>query len=103
MRNDNDEIQDLITQLNRIQLQQTALLARLETAVENEATQNREISREVRPTGAFALGDRVRIRNPNPFQATRGTITKIGDQRITVTSRSGSKILRAPKNLELDA
>jgi hypothetical protein len=103
MRNDNDEIQDLIIQLTRIQLQQTELLARLVTAVDNEDQQNREVTRQTRPTVAFAIGDRVRIKNPNPLQASKGTVTKIGSKRITVTSRSGIKILRAPKNLVLDA
>jgi hypothetical protein len=104
MRNDNDEIQDLIIQLTRIQLQQTELLARLVTAVDNEDQQNtREVTRQIRPTVAFAIGDRVRIKNPNPLQASKGTVTKIGSKRITVTSRSGIKILRAPKNLVLDA
>jgi hypothetical protein len=116
MRIENDEIQDLITQLNRIQLQQTVLLARLETAVEHEAALNRELQAEVRPrrasaagnrtevrpTRAFVVGDRVCIKNPRPFQENKGTITKIGSQRITVTTRSGSKIIRDPKNLALE-
>jgi hypothetical protein len=37
-----------------------------------------------------------------PFQATRGTITKIGNSRITVQARNGTKISRAPKNLTLE-
>jgi hypothetical protein len=44
----------------------------------------------------------VRIKNPNRFQTDRGMITNIGAKRITVQTRSGTKILRAPKNLTID-
>jgi hypothetical protein len=121
----NDEVQDLISQLNRLQLQQTELFARLEKAIgdkdaqtrgvgkedaqtrevahEIEVEQTREfaIAHEVAQTREFAIGDRVIIKNPNLFQTDRGKITKIGNKRITLTTQSGSKILRAPKNLVL--
>ncbi len=121
----NDEVQDLITQLNRLQLQQTELFARLEKAVGDEDAQTRGIRKEdaqtreiahkieveqtrefviahvVAQTVEFAIGDRVIVKNPNPFQTDRGKITKIGKKRITLTTQSGSKILRAPKNLVL--
>ena len=121
----NDEVQDLITQLNRLQLQQTELFARLEKAIRDEDAQTRGIRKEdaqtreiahkievaqtrefvvaheVAQTGEFAIGDRVIVKNPNPFQTDRGKITKIGKKRITLTTQSGSKILRAPKNLVL--
>jgi hypothetical protein len=103
MRNDN--VQDLIAQLNRLQVQQTTLLVRLGRATDNEfgheANGTRESEHEVNGTREFSVGDKVLIKNPNPFQANKGTITKIGKKRITVTTASGSKILRAPKNLAL--
>ncbi len=121
----NDEVQDLISQLNRLQLQQTELFARLEKAIGDkdaqtrwvgkedaqtgevankiEVAQTREfvVAHEVAQTGEFAIGDRVIVKNPNPFQTDRGKITKIGNKRITLTTQSGRKILRAPKNLVL--
>ena len=121
----NDEVQDLISQLNRLQLQQTDLFARLEKAIGDEDAHTRRIDKEdaqtgevankvevaqtrefvvaheVAQTGEFAMGDRVIVKNPNPFQTDRGKITKIGNKRITLTTQSGRKILRAPKNLVL--
>jgi hypothetical protein len=119
----NNKVQELITQLNRLQLQQVELFTRLERAIDNEATQNREsvtndkeyretvandedrqlgrehAARKVSQTREFVIGNRVTIRNLNPFQANKGTVTRIESKRITVTTESGNKIVRAPKNL----
>ena len=124
MRNE-DDVQDLISQLNQLQLQQTELFARLEKAIGDKDAQTRRVGKEdartgevaniievaqtrefvvaheVAQTGEFAIGDRVIVKNPNLFQTDRGKITKIGKKRITLTTQSGSKILRAPKNLVL--
>ncbi len=124
MRNE-DDVQDLISQLNQLQLQQTELFARLEKAigdkdaqtrgVRKEDAQTREVAHEIEVEQTrefviahgiaqiveFAIGDRVIVKNPNLFQADRGKITKIGNKRITLTTQSGSKILRTPKNLVL--
>jgi transcription antitermination factor NusG len=93
---ENDEIQDLITQLKQLQLQQTALLARLDEA------RCRETGADVKETRGLVIGDKVRIKNPRPFQADRGTVIKIRPNRTTVRTRSGNKILRASKNLTID-
>jgi hypothetical protein len=97
----NDDIQDLILQLRRIHIQQADFLVRLERAREIEARAgiDNETKTNVDEPREFIIGDRVQIKNPNRFQADCGTITKIGDKRITVQTRSGTKILRAPKNL----
>jgi TolA-binding protein len=114
---ENDEIEQLIDQLKQLQLQQTELqsqqtelLDRLERARRREnnprayAQQDEDLppaqaysQYEVR---AFAVGDKVRITNPNRalFQADRGVIIKVGDSRITVQTKTG-KVTRAPKNL----
>jgi hypothetical protein len=87
----NDEVQDLITQLNRLQLQQTKLFARLEKAfgdedaqtggVRKEDAQTREVAHEIEveqtrefviahgvaQTVEFAIGDRVIVKNLNLF------------------------------------
>ena len=100
-----NEVQDLITELSRLQLQQTEVIARLERLTETKHRQTRTVSppRPTPPetTREFAIGDRVRITNPRPFQATTGTVRKIGTNRITVRTASGSNITRAPKNLIL--
>jgi hypothetical protein len=113
----NEEVQYLISQLNRLQPQQTELFACLEKAIGGEDAQTRGVRKEdaqtrevaheieveqtrefviahkVTQTVEFAIGDRVIEKNPNLFQADRGNITEIGNKRITLTTQSGSKIL----------
>ena len=115
MQNSTDEIQELIKQLKDLQLQQTDILARLERARAQETDTrvgvdegtNGPVDHHVTQIPIdeerdFVIGDRVRIVNPNRFQTDKGIITKIGHSRITVQTRSGGKIQRAPKNLVLD-
>ena len=66
-----------------------------EVANKIEVAQTREfvVAHEVAQTGEFAIGDRVIVKNPNPFQTDRGKITKIRNKRITLTTQSGRKIL----------
>ena len=94
----NGNIQDLVTQLNLLQLSQTELLVLLEQAVHSKvsAAGTQPQTDEERE---FSLGNQVLIKNPNPFQTNKGTVTKIGAKRIAVTTTSGTKILQAPKNL----
>ena len=100
----NNEVDEIILQLKSLKLQQTELLALLgektkgRTAPTDSGT-GAIVDREQR---TFAIGDKVKIKNPNRFQANKGTITKIGATRITVQTRSGGKIQRAPKNLIVD-
>jgi transcription antitermination factor NusG len=91
MENRND-IQDIVKQLSELQLKQNVLLARLHKAT----TEEREADEK---PPAFEIGQTVGIKNPGPFQASKGRITRIGSDRITVTTSSGAKIVRAPKNL----
>jgi transcription antitermination factor NusG len=127
-----DEVQGIIQQLSRLQLEQTDLLARLERAREVEtrerlaslvigdtttsagdiihqfrrrhstsAASDTPAVEEDQPRG-FRVGDKVRITNPGRFQANRGEIIKIGTKRVTIKTRSGSKLQRAEKNLTFD-
>jgi hypothetical protein len=93
MSNGQDEIKDIVAQLQRIQIQETELLQRLErlSVTESHTSKTRE----------FRIGDLVQIKNPKPFQIKKGTVIRIGTDtnRITVQSKSGSKIVRAPSNL----
>jgi hypothetical protein len=120
--NRRDEVQDLIIQLQDLQLQQTELLIHLQRARNNEtrtATGNDNAGGDNTRTRApqaqidepdqvpvedtarpFAVGDKVRIKNPNRFQSNRGVITKVSANRINVRTPSGKNILRAHKNIE---
>ena len=106
-------VKEIIAQLQRLQLEQNVLILRLAHANERESGQGATNEREsnhgatdtVIPPDAtreFVVGDRVRIKNPGRFQANNGTITKIGASRITVQTKSGAKISRAPKNLDFE-
>jgi hypothetical protein len=75
MNKDNDEVQDLIKQLKNLQLQQTELLVCLERARGNEARAG-FYDKEESGTREFAIGDKVRIKNPTGFQADQGVIKK---------------------------
>jgi hypothetical protein len=104
MSND-QEIQDIITQLQGLQLQQAALISRL-GRLSDIGEQEKKKSPPKKQTSAtatreFAIGDKVRIKNPRVLQETRGRITRIG-ARITVTTPKGNTIVRAPKNLTLE-
>jgi uncharacterized protein YceH (UPF0502 family) len=89
MSNEQD-IKDIVEQLERLQIRQTELVQRL-ARLTNSGNNN--------TAHVFAVGDYVRITNPGLRQADRGIITNIGNSRITVQDRNGTKILRAPKNL----
>jgi transcription elongation factor len=94
-----DDIKDIIEQLQRLQIQQGGLLARLGAlSDDNEPQPTPTRAARVQPDAPreFAIGDRVRIRNPVRYQANRGTIIRIGTSQITVEMRNGSKIVRAP-------
>jgi hypothetical protein len=94
MTDGQEEIKNIVAQLQRLQIQESELLQRLDRAIETES----------RASGApreFQIGDLVQIKNPKPFQARQGTIVKIGigTNRITVQARNGSKVVRASFNL----
>ena len=104
----NDEVQGLIEELKQLHIQQSEVLTRLEKAREKE--QKKEVGgaakapadqtkQELDENRDFEVGQEVRIKNPSFLQTDRGTIYKIGQSRITVQTKSGSKIQRAPKNI----
>jgi transcription antitermination factor NusG len=113
MRDVQDEIQDLVNQLQQLNIQQSHLLRRLERlsegASDNNPTPPPQIAtaRRAPPVTVqhFAVGDRVRIRNPGILQPTTGTVTKITPKRITIQAHSGTRVInivRAPKNVILE-
>jgi hypothetical protein len=101
-----EEIKNIVDQLQRLQLEQTELLTRLEHLNEETGGRDETTARAAGPTSRnpkreLAIGDSVRIKNPTFLQANKGTITKINlaTDRITVQTSSGAKIVRASKNL----
>jgi hypothetical protein len=110
--NEDQEIKDIVNQLQSLQIRQTRLLTRLEhlneragvRTEENEARPARSAGPATRdPPRQLVVGDLVRIKNPSPFQITKGTITKINvtTDRITIQGKNGSKVVRATKNVTL--
>ena len=102
-----DEIKDIVEQLQRLQLRQDALIARLGELSGNSTTSTARATRippetETVTARTFAIGDRVRIRNPNRQQANSGMVVNITANRITVQARNGIKIMRAPHNIFFD-
>jgi hypothetical protein len=104
---DND-IKDIVEQLQRLQLQQNALITRLGELNNNSFTTNARATRippEIPPktetvtARTFTIGDRVRIGNPNRLQTDRGVVVNITANCITVQARRGSKLVHAPHNI----
>lgn len=93
MSNNDSEKKKIVEALKKLNVQETELLERLERLSLAETSVS-----SVPTARGFAIGDEVHIRNPNPFQAKKGKIIKIGT-RITVLAANGSKVVRAPHNL----
>jgi hypothetical protein len=88
------EIQDIVNQLERLQIQQSDLLQRLGRLSKSKDNDNNATPLPISTVArAFAVGGRVRIRNPGHLQPVRGTVIQIGRTRITVESRNGTKIV----------
>jgi transcription antitermination factor NusG len=104
--NNDEEIQNIVSQLKRLQLEQTELITRLEQLNEGNRSAKKERDTKPAPTitkRLFVIGDHVRILNPRPFQGNSGTIVRIGTEtdRITILAKSGNKIVRSSKNITL--
>ncbi len=79
-----------------MQVQQANLIAQLGNLSASEDTKAPSTTRE------FAIGDRVRVKNPRNLQPQRGRIVNVGINRRTVQTNLGTKIVRAPKSLVLE-
>ena len=95
-----DEIQDIVAQLQRLHLRESELLSRLERLSTADSNTTPGLP-DATATRVFVIGDLVQIKNPRPLQAKKGTIIRIGvdTDRITVQARNGTKIIRASFNL----
>ena len=99
MSNRQDEIKDIVSQLQRLQMQESDLLRRLEGLNETDS----HAAGSPTPTRDFRIGDLVQIQNPKPLQIKKGNIMRTGADadRVTAQSRNGSKVVRASFNLTL--
>jgi hypothetical protein len=111
-----EDIKGVISQLDKLQLKQSELIARLDqlnTKRERESTRASVFpsNPSYAPTPyiiGFSLGDRVVIINPGRNQENKGKVVKISDStflssvRIVVETPSRQRIIRAPKNLQRD-
>jgi hypothetical protein len=112
---DEREIGRLVNQIKALNIKQDNLLGRLSSLTSEEGRRStgtptnrsgrgRTTSRAVHDQGVagWAIGDRVRIKNPGKDQPSRGRISKITASRVTVTGRNGVNVSRAPVNVEWD-
>ena len=98
------EVQEVIELIKALNLQQTALISRLERlSAEREEERRTTATPRAAPTviapRAYHIGDEVRILNPQRLQPSKGRIIKIGATRITVKASNGSTIVRPPQNI----
>jgi hypothetical protein len=105
MSSGQEEIKNIVSQLQRLHLQETELLHRLEQLSEADSNTpgSSNPAQDSSSPREFIIGDQVLIRNPKPFQSKRGVVIKIGigTNRVTVQTKNGTKIVRAPHNIIL--
>lgn len=97
---------ELIEELVKLQISQTTLLTRLlESNLTRTAGATRKAEAEVKededPNRPLEIGDKVTLLTVGRFSVRRDTVCtviKIGD-RVTVTTPTGTKIVRAAHNL----
>jgi hypothetical protein len=118
MRADNtQEIQEIVSQLQELQLQESELLERLaqlsdgvsHNDIRTQGDTVNTLTLSIHPKRLrdkihikdpiFVIGNRVQIKNPRFLQPTEGVIIKITAKRITVEASNGTTIVRAPKNI----
>ena len=100
---DDEEIKDIVKQFRLLQLQQTALVSRLDQLQDTATRAPRPARAAATPptTQWFAVGDKVSILNPNRMQFSKGKIINIGFNRITVHGPNNKTLWRAPWNLAI--
>ena len=100
---------ELIEELIKLQISQTATLARLlksniarNPIAEEEVEPKVEKTQEDNQNRPLEIGDSVVVLTPGISRLRKNTVcivTKIGT-RVTIETPNGSKIVRAPKNLQ---
>jgi hypothetical protein len=111
--NKEEEINDIINKIEKLQLEQNELIGRLralrndETSTKNEKSTSKETNTARGTTGKeqFPIGTAVIIKNPGKHQEKQGIVAKynntriLSDAKIGVRTSDGTIIWRAPKNL----
>ena len=96
-----NRLKELQTQQTTIQNEQNELIQQLKNLTLDhttlETTNNN--TEEYQDPDEFQIGETVRILNPGRFQEKSGTICNLGTTRVTVLTKKGRKIIRAPFNL----
>jgi hypothetical protein len=101
----NDEIKDIVSRLQTLQIEQSSLIERLARVTEGRpnVVLDERTTRTTIPVGTatspFGIGDTVRVRNPGLLQQATGTVTKVTDTRVYIRTPNGGTLWRAPKNL----
>jgi hypothetical protein len=110
-----EDIKSVISQLGRLQLEQSELIARLDQLNTRRERESRASAPPSNPSyvptpndAGFSLGDIVVIANPGQNQENKGKVVKISDStflsnvRIVVETPTKQRIQHAPKNLRHD-
>ena len=99
MKTGEEDPQEIIEQIRRLQTEQDVLLARLVAlSIRDHGGGRRQKTAYAEVEREFAVGDPVTIKNPGLLQANKGKIEKIGKSRIAVKTSTG-RVIGAPKNL----
>ncbi len=94
-------VKELIEELAKLQITQTAILTRLRSLESNANTPGDAAGGANGPDRPLEIGDKVTVLNSGRFRVQRDTVCtviRIGE-RITVQTPSGTKIVRAAHNL----
>jgi hypothetical protein len=94
-------VKELIEELAKLQITQTAILTRLRALESNANTSGDAAGGANDPDRPLEIGDKVTVLNSGRFRVQRDTVCtviRIGE-RITVQTPSGTKIVRAAHNL----
>jgi hypothetical protein len=103
-----DSVDELILQLERLRVQEDALLRQIVQARARESQERQENSTGADSEAAsYRIGDRVRVTNQSRGilgrQATErdrvGTVIKITKKRVFLRTDNGTSTNRAPENL----
>jgi hypothetical protein len=92
----NEDIDDLLSQLNRLRIAETSIIERIVAARQANPTNSRQPTVE---DDVLQIGDAVTILNPRKFQENTGIICNISEKRVTIKPKKGIKIVRHPKNI----
>ena len=93
-RDRDPSIGELIEQLKNIRIQEARIIEQIERINNSSEDQTEETFVD------YQIGDRIRITNGvRGTHTTTGTVTRVGDERISITLDDGKNTWRIRKNL----